>query len=553
MKTKLTLLIVLLSLIFIGDGMAQAPSWAWAKSAGGVSNDYGNAVCTDANGNVYVTGTFQGSSITFGSNTLYNVATGSLDIFIVKYDASGNVLWAKSGGGTSTDYVYGICTDSNGNAYITGYFRSASISFGAITLTNLDITIASYDIFITKYDSVGNVLWSKNEPNHYNQLSFAICSDASNNVYITGSFGNNANFIIGNDTLNNNYDDDIFIAKYDANGNAIWARSAGGTGLDKGYGISTDAGGNVYITGYFQQSATFGNITITGNCFTNVFIAKYNAIGNVIWAKSANGISCNSCFGKSVISDANGNTYLTGSFQSSIIFGNDTIGNAGNYGIFTAKYDTNGNALWARTPGGTGSDFGNSITTNINGNIFATGYYSSSFLNFGGIPIVNANIGYTDIFVAEYDASGNAIWATGIGDQDNDLGMGVCSSPDGSVYLTGYFGSYALNFGNTTVTNNGSYDTYLAKLDFPTGIADASTPLSTTSIYPNPASYYVTIKTNSTKKQIITISDITGKIIYTTTTLLDKTTINTSNFAQGVYAVQVQTDDSVRTNKLIIQ
>src|SRR6185503_13565738 len=113
MKREITL--VVLSFVFSLQAFSQAPNWLWAKSAGGISSDYSNAICTDANGNVYITGTFQGSIITFGTYDLHNVGTGALDIFIAKYDANGNVLWAKSGGGIGNDYAYGICVDTNDN------------------------------------------------------------------------------------------------------------------------------------------------------------------------------------------------------------------------------------------------------------------------------------------------------------------------------------------------------------------------------------------------------------------------------------------------------
>src|SRR5258706_5562555 len=123
---------IILLLTFI-QAESQPLSWAWARSAGSVNDDYSNATCTDASGNVYITGTFQGSTITFGSYTLHNTATGNLDVFIVKYDAGGNVVWAKSGGGTLNDWAYGITTDLNGNVFITGHFVSPHVTFDTIT------------------------------------------------------------------------------------------------------------------------------------------------------------------------------------------------------------------------------------------------------------------------------------------------------------------------------------------------------------------------------------------------------------------------------------
>ena len=135
---------------------AQAPAWQWAKSAGGASGSTnGQSISTDASGNVFVTGDFNVASITFGTTTL--TRAGGADIFVVKYDASGNVLWAKSAGGTSSDYADGISTDASGNVLVTGSFASASITFGTTTLTN---TLSNFpDIFVVKYDASGNVLW----------------------------------------------------------------------------------------------------------------------------------------------------------------------------------------------------------------------------------------------------------------------------------------------------------------------------------------------------------------------------------------------------------
>src|SRR4030095_15672122 len=104
------------------------------------------------------------------------------------------------------------------------------------------------------------------------------------------------------------------------------------------------------------------------------------------------------------------------------------------------------------------------------GNAFVTGYFISSFLNFGGHPVVNSFTGNTDAFIAAYDGNGNALWAKGLGNQGSEYGMGICANALGDVYLTGYFESYSLNFGSIMVTNNGSADIFLAKLSTSTGI-----------------------------------------------------------------------------------
>ncbi|HLG35075.1 MAG TPA: hypothetical protein VI757_09360, partial [Bacteroidia bacterium] len=507
-----TLLIIVMLMNVSIPSFAQAPNWLWARSGGSISNDYSNATCTDANGNVYITGTFQGSTITFGSYTLQNVTAGTLDIFIAKYDATGNVLWAESGGGTRDDYAYGIAADVNGNVYITGYFRSPSIMFGTITLTHSDSTGIYDDIFIAKYDSAGNVLWAKSAGSKVSwERSYGICTDTDSNVYITGMYVSSTPVIFGSDTLINRGGYDIFIAKYDAGGNLLWAKSEGGTSYDFGIGICFDISGHFYLTGY-QYQAVFGNDTLTGNGLS-VFVAKYDTSGNILWAKNALGPNVFSfSVGTGITTFSGSNVYITGFFRYSVSFGNDTLSNAGTDGIFIARYDSSGNALWGRSPGGTNYDYSNSICTDANGNAFVTGYFASSFLNFGGIPVLNANAGFLDVFVAQYDSSGNALWAKSIGGQDYDYGMGISSNAIGDVYLTGYFGSYSLNFGSTTVTNNGSYDIFLAKLSSLVGINEAENFDNNILIFPNPTTNEIRIQNTEGRIESVEVWDVMGEL-----------------------------------------
>ena len=545
-KTKFLITITLLSVV--AHSFAQIPSWIFAKSTGGISNDYSNATCTDANGNVYITGTFQSSTITFGTYTLYNSATGSLDIFVVKYDANGNVLWAVSAGGTSYDYGYGICTDANDNVCITGYFNSPSITFGAITLSNTYCA----DVFVTKFDSSGNVLWAKSAHGTRSDYAFSICSDANNNIYITGMFDSSP-IIFGNDTVNNVDRFDIFIVKYDAGGNVIWAKGEGGIQSDAGLSISSDINANIYITGYFQSMAFFGNDTLIGNGNSNIFIAKYNSNGIKLWVKTpiVPGSSNNSA-GTGVAVEAGGNVYITGYFQSSVAFGNDTLANAGSYGIFLAKYDSVGNALWGKNPGGTNNDVGQAICIDINGNVFITGYFASSFLNFGGNPVFNANIGYDDIFVASYDASGNALWAKSVGDQDNDYGTSICSAGN-SVYVTGYFGSYSLDFGGIIITNAGSNDVFLAKLGSSTGIEENNS--LEWEIFPNPISnhFHIALSTQIINGKIEIFSQLGEKVFSVPIKNEIKMEINLKDIADGVYFLKVFDGEKNYCKKIIVK
>ncbi len=306
---------------------AQTPNWQWAKSEGGTSSEVSTGVCTDASGNVFITGLFFSPTITFGTTTLTNA--GSMDIFIVKYDATGNVLWAKSAGGVYGERGQSVCTDASGNVFITGHFYSPTIIVGTTTLTNTNQTTDSTsDIFIVKYDASGNVLWAKSEGGGSNESGQSVCTDASGNVFITGSFYSD-NLYIGTTWLfKSEWDryNDIFIVKYDTSGNVLWAKSAGGVGYDEGYAVCTDSTGNLFVTGT--------------NSFTDIFIVKYDTSGNVLWAKSAGGTGSDVSSGVSI--DASGNVIITGGFGSpSISFGTALLTNTkttvNSMDIFIAK------------------------------------------------------------------------------------------------------------------------------------------------------------------------------------------------------------------------
>ena len=189
MKAKITLIV--LSFLFSLQTFSQSPSWLWAKSAGGTLNDPARSVTADASGNIIAVGYFFSPTITFGSTTLIKtVTTGSFiaDMFIVKYDASGNVLWAKSAGGTSVDYARSVTADASGNIIVAGSFQSATITFGSTTLTDGE--------FIVKYDTAGTVIWAESIG------SRSITSDASGNIIVARYFYG-PTLTLGSTTLTN--------------------------------------------------------------------------------------------------------------------------------------------------------------------------------------------------------------------------------------------------------------------------------------------------------------------------------------------------------------
>ncbi len=554
-----------MALVVSANTFAQAPNCLWATSAGGNSSDVGYSSTTDASGNVYVTGGFSSPTIAFGTTTLTNV--GSNDIFIAKYDSIGTVLWAKSAGGTSTDYGFSVSTDAIGNVYVTGGFSSPTISFGTTTLTNAG-NAGSNDIFIVKYNAAGTMLWAKSAGGTSIDRGQSISTDASGNVYFTGGF-QSATITFGTTTLTNAGSAgiyDIFIAKYDAAGTVLWAKSAGGTSDDEGRSVTADASGNVYVTGhFFSPTITYGTTTLNNVGSGDIFIAKYDAAGTVQWAKKAGGTDNDA--GISVTSDVGGNVYITGGFQSATItLGTTTLTNANNTGttgdMFIAKYDASGTVLWSKSAGGTYDDIDNSVTTDASGNVYVTGNFASPTITFGTTTLTNAdNTGNIyDMFIAKYDAAGTVLWSSSAGGIYNDYGYSVSTDASSNVFVVGSFRSATITFGSTTLTNAGSagiYDIFIAKYDGTViGVrVDEMFGNKEVSVSPNPFASQTTITFNEEQKNTtLYIRDALGKVIRKETFSGKQFVIEKGNITAGIYFVQT-TDEkkNLTNNKIIIQ
>ena len=528
---------------------AQAPNWYWAKSAGGSNYDAGLTITTDANNNIIVTGIFKSSSITFGTTTLLNTNPSFFDIFIVKYDPFGNVLWAKKVGGSGEDETYGITVDAKNNIIITGYFESPKIGFGTDTLIN--VNPGTPDIFVAKYDPNGNVIWAKGAYGSSLDISIGVVTDANNHIIISGYF-ESPYLVFGTDTLVNNGTSNIFITKYDSTGNVIWTCRAGGGGFDEAFALAVDGSNNIAITGWFNSPilTAASDTLFNANPGTNdVFTVKCSPSGNVLWAK--NGIGNNNDWSFGIIADVE-DVIITGQFSSSTItFGPYTLINSspGNVDAFIVKYDNIGNVIWAQRAGGTYNDCGNSIAKDPNHDIILTGDFNSPSIIFGTDTLYNSNASNTtDIFIVEYDNSGNVIWTKKAGGNGNDYVYYITSDGNDNIILTGRFESPFIVFGLDSLYCNGGGDVFTAKLkdsSIITGMANSGNSYQY-NIFPNPASENFQIQT-ALQIMDIEITDITGRLLYTTTSK----TIDCSSFAKGIYFIRIETGKGVVIKKFL--
>ena len=252
-----------------------------------------------------------------------------------------------------------------------------------------------------------------------------------------------------------------FLVKYSPSGNVLWARSSNAAGLAQCFASGVDGLNNVYITGYFTQyQAIFGQDTIPLASGNQIFTVKYDSAGNVIWAKGGNGATS-----YSVTGDAFGNCYLTGAFGGTVTFGTHTITSVGSSDIFLVKYDPSGNVIWAIDAGGTSSDVANCVATDTIVNVYLGGFFTSNPAHFGSLNINRYGSSYND-FLAKYDSAGNAIWVIN-GEGTNSIN-GIAFDHSGNILVTGYFGSDSLILGSHLLINslgNGFVEMFIAKYD----------------------------------------------------------------------------------------
>ena len=371
--------------------------------------------------------------------------------------------WSRGFGGTSSDYGYAVGTDGSGNVYVAGYFYY-SINLGGSTLTSK----GSYDVFVASFTPGGNHRWSKSFGGSSSDYLYDLAVDGAGNVTITGGFYNSINF--GGSTIYSKGSQDIFVASFTSGGKHRWSRGFGDISSDYGYGVDTDAAGNVAVTGYFYGSSSssypgvnFGGGTLKSNGSYDIFVASFTPAGLHRWSKNFGGSS--SDYGYDVAADSAGNVHVTGYFYNSVNFGGGAITSKGGGDIFLASFSSAGLHRWSKGFGDLSSDYGYGVAVDLSGNVYITGYFygssSSSYqgINFGGGLLKSTS--YGDVFLASFTSAGLHRWSKAWGGSSYDYSYGIAAGPKGNVYITGAAYS-GIDFGGGTLNNNGSYDIYVA-------------------------------------------------------------------------------------------
>lgn len=443
---------------------AQNLEWLGGQKMGGVTKDRGNTMTVDNNGNVTVSGTFLGTA-NFGGQSL--VSGGKVDSYVASFNSSGALRWVRGFGGTDTSAlaeVYAIAADSSGNVLAIGSF-AGTVRFGSISLTTDRV-----NMFLVKLNESGNVLWAQQAGDRNWKeypggcIGAGVAVDRSGDVFVTGTIDDSVYF--GNHLLYGEFND-IFIARYSSSGVAQWARRAGGPFPDNGQDIAVDPDGNPVITGVFGDTAAFGAIELKGYGWEDVYIAKYDASGNAQWARNAGSVDRDFPF--AIATDMQGNIYTTGFYVLPMSFGTVTLPVNGQIDMYLAKYNASGVLQWVNRSYGFGTELSAAVTTDAEGNVYTSGALTGRGVFGKNNQGVVESQGSGDAFVTKYNGEGVFQWVRTAGSSPDDTGHAanaVVVSPSGDIYIAGTFYD-EITLGSLVLKSSGSSDAFLARLGNP--------------------------------------------------------------------------------------
>lgn len=444
----------------------------WALRHYGVTGgSYPKDITTDSNGNMYITGGYNGTLNVYDINgrsvaTLANV--GGTDGYVAKYLPTGVLLWIARTSGTGSDtYPVGVTVDSSGNVYIGGTWNGSSVvlySAGEGSSNTLSTNAGQTDGFIAKYNSSGIIQWvTRIACTSYDQGGMSLKTDSSGNVYSVGInvFASptfyNVGGGVGGSLPWNGTTEGAWLAKYNSSGTYQWALRFVTGDMNTGRGaLSIDSSANLYVSSCYDSTLTLKNAgdgtatTMTNSGSYDAFLVKYSSSGVYSWNARVGGSGSSDEIANAI--DGSGNLYIMGRYTGTIIIytsgesSNVTLTNSGGYDIYIAKYSSAGVLSWAAKISSTANEFGMGISVDSSGTIYAHGSYEGTctFFNSGGSTGGTlSNVG-VDTYLAKYTTSGTFVWAARIGGTGTEYTNASATDPSGDIYICGFYNSSPL-------------------------------------------------------------------------------------------------------------
>ncbi len=343
-------------------------STVWKRQLGTGNDDYAEAVAVDGDNNIYLAGKTEG---TMESGYSKN-SDASSDMVLISYDSAGDARWQKQLGTSSDDWAFGMAVDSQNNVYLTGKTE------GALTGSNQ----GGSDIFLVKYNSIGEHQWTRQEGSTSNEVAYAIAIDSSDMIYITGHTEGQLG------SLANSGERDIFVMQWSSSGTLQWTYQTGTDQDDYARGITIDATDNILVTGY-----SFGDFVSSNLGSSDLILFNLQSDGDLVWKRQFG--SDKKELGKAVLVDDDGNIFVAGVTAGSL----NCKSNYGFSDVFLVKYDSGGTWQWVTQYGSVGLDYGKSLLLDSNNELQLAGWTNGSL-------DTNLSSGNNDLLIFKYDRDG---------------------------------------------------------------------------------------------------------------------------------------------------
>ena len=423
----------------VGDSIdcSDRIGYSWMKGFGTAAADHLAGVAVDADGNIYVIGSFSGTLSIDGQTV---TSLGNVDFYVAKMTPDGSVLWLKSGGcAAADDQANAITIDGRGNVYVVGQ-SSNNASFDGNNFPSL----GAKDGFLLKLDGNGNFQFVRTFGSYQDDNAHDVAIDADGNVVVTGHFS----FMLQIGSLSYYQDarggDDAFLVKMDASGSLLWSMTYASTSYDYGRRVACDSNGNIYLAGEFSGNLSFGSTVLQSPADRNVYLAKFNQSGSVQWALQYEAQGNDSV--KAMAVNSAGDVYLAIKQTSA--------------NPFVARYSADGSSLGNISFSGMGQVGINSLLCDLYGNVYVAGRYSGT-IDFGSGSVTTNGIDY---FITRYGPDGTLNMHF-YGNQQNsnmvnDLALDYANNV---VAACDFYTS--MSIGADTETSNGQADALVIKFE----------------------------------------------------------------------------------------
>lgn len=447
----------------------------WAVSAGGPGQDGGFALtCSD--GGVVLSGS-HGSGAVFGAGQNNEVIVEDYGLYIAKYGPDGAFLWVETLRTSAPSRGATVAELPDRCLIVSGTFQNAIYFGGGGTNSTTLLATEGTDSYVAKYTADGILIWARLITGDGEEFAINLAT-GPDLIYVSGTFSESILFGVGEANeqgFQATGERTAFLAQYSADGDFLWAVTAGGAGRDRCECVSATLDGGAVITGLYEGPAVFGFGQSTETVLQgrqDAYVAKYSPDGELQWAKSAGGPSAD--YGQSVVPTRDNGVLVCGCFYDNAVFGAGEPGETlvtgvGSYDIFLAEFDEDGSLCWVRSDGGPRGDSPERLAATDTGGAVICGHFQDTIVFGAGEPseAVLASRGGSDAFVAEYASDGALIWADSAGGAGTDMAYGVCSAADGSVFVAGLFEEAAV-FGatqpaKTTLVSSRLRDIFLVK------------------------------------------------------------------------------------------